>query len=243
LDPADDRSFAGTPSVTGFEGSKHGGVMGRTRLLCDLVTQALPVDGAAILTSGKADVSALLYATDPVIAQLDDLEFVTGEGPCLEAYRTDAPVQEPDLAGTSATARWPWFAPEAAASGVRAVFAFPLQAGAVRFGVFWLYRRAPGGLTDRHLNTVLQVAHTAAAVVLTDVAEHSGAQLDAHIRDLPFGRVEIDRALGVIAGQRHSDIDEARVLLRSVAYAQNRSSLSVAQDVLTHRLTFPPDPG
>jgi hypothetical protein len=34
-----------------------------------------------------------------MIAQLDDLEFVTGEGPCLEAFRTDVPVVEPDLAG------------------------------------------------------------------------------------------------------------------------------------------------
>ena len=230
--------------MSGSGGFEHRGVMRRARLLCDLVVRVLPVDGAAVLICGKAaEGSTLLCATDPMIAQLDDLEFVTAEGPCLQAYRTDVPVLEPDLAGASATARWPWFAPEAVASGARAVFAFPLRAGAVRFGVFWLYRRAPGGLAGRDLNAVLGIAQTAAAVVLTDAAEHSGEQLDAHFRDSPYGQVEIDRALGVIAGQRNSDIEQARVLLRGVAYAQNRSSMSVARDVLTHRLTFPPDLG
>jgi hypothetical protein len=79
-----------------------------------------------------------------VITRLDDLEFVTGEGPCLEAYWNHAPVLEPDLAAGSATARWPWYAPEATAIGAGAVFAFPIQVGAIVFGVFWLYRHTRG---------------------------------------------------------------------------------------------------
>ena len=101
-----------------------------------------------MLTRGGPDTAALLYATDPVITRLDDLEFVTGEGPCLQAYWNHAPVLEPDLAGAAATARWPWFAPEAAAIGAGAVFAFPLHVGDMVFGVLWLYRRARGG-SDR----------------------------------------------------------------------------------------------
>lgn len=220
----------------------RGGVMAGARLLCDIAAQLLSVDGAAVLTRGKADASALLYATDPVIARLDDLEFVSGEGPCLEAYWNHCLVLEPDLAGGAATARWPWFAPEAVAVNARAVFAFPLQAGQVQFGVFWLYRRAAGGLIGRDLNAAHGLAQSAAALVLADVAEHSAEQLDAHFLGSAYGRVEIDQALGSIAGQRHSDIEEARVLLRSTAFAQNRSSRAVAKDVLARRLTYPPDP-
>lgn len=224
---------------SGVPGS--GDVMAGAQLVCDLGVQVLQVDGAAVLTRGRQDASALLYATDPVIARLDDLEFVTGEGPCLEAFWNHRPVLEPDLGGGWATTRWPWFAPEAVAIGAGAVFAFPLHAGDIEFGVFWLFRRASADLTDRELSVAQGLAQTAAAVVLTGVAENSTDQLNAHFRASPFGRVDVDQAIGVIAVQRHSDIEEARLLLRGTAYAQNRSSRAVAKDVLAHRLTFPPD--
>ena len=147
--------------------------MADAQLVCDLGVQVLPVDGAAVLTRGRQDASALMYATDPVIARLDDLEFVTGEGPCLEAYWNYRPVLEPDLASGSATARWPWFAPEAVAIGASAVFAFPLHTGDVEFGVFWLFRRTPGGLTDREVRAAQGLAQTVAAVVLTGVAANA----------------------------------------------------------------------
>ena len=111
---------------------------------------------------------------------------------------------EPDLAGPGAAARWPWFAPEAAAIGAGAVFAFPLQVGRMVFGVLWFYRRARGGLGGWDLSAALGMAQTAAAVVLNDIAEHSREQLDAHFTDSVFGRRSIDQALGVIAAQRHS---------------------------------------
>lgn len=42
----------------------------------------------------------------------------------------------------------------------------------------------------------------------------------------------------MIAVQRNTDIGQARVLLRSTAYAQNRTSRAVAEDVLAQRLTY-----
>jgi hypothetical protein len=41
------------------------------------------------------------------------------------------------------TERWPGFAPAAVAAGTRALFAFPLQAGAIRVGVLSLNRVQP----------------------------------------------------------------------------------------------------
>jgi len=219
----------------------RGQVTAGTRLLCETGVRVLPVDGAAVLTRGGPDTAGLLYATDPVITRLDDLEFVTGEGACLEAYWNHSPVLVPDLAGGAATERWPWYAPEAAAIGAGAVFAFPIQVGGMVFGVFWLYRHARGALTGPDLNAARGFARTAAGVVLNDIADHSREQLDAHLADSVFGRVETNRALGVIAEQAHTDIGQARVLLRSTAYAQNRTSRAVAQDVLKHRLAFPPE--
>lgn len=213
-----------------------------TRLLCEVCVALLPVDGVAVLTRAGPDTSALLHATDPVICRLDDLEFVTAEGPCLDAFWSQSPVLEPDLAGVAATARWPGFAAEAAGVGVGAVFAFPLQVGPVAFGVLSMYRRAAGGLHRLDRSAALGLAQAAAAVVLHDVAEHSREHVDSRLMESMFGRVEINRALGVIAEQRHADIAQARELFRSIALAQHRTSRQVADDILTHRLVFLPDP-
>ena len=67
-----------------------------------------------------------------------------------------SPVLVADL--DSAAARWPGFVPEAIASGARAMFALPLQAGAIRVGVLSLYRALPGPLSAGELADVLVFA-------------------------------------------------------------------------------------
>jgi len=126
--------------------------------------------------------------------------------------------------------------PEAAILGAGAVFAFPLQVDRMVFGVLSFYRRARGVLGGWNLSTAVAMAQ--AAAVLNDVAEHSREQLDTHFRDSDFDRVSVHQALGMIAVQRNTDIGQARVLLRSTAYAQNRTSRAVAEDVLAQRLTY-----
>ena len=244
MDPFDDagRFFqAGRGSGSASDETSRADVTAGTRLICQISVRSLPVDGGAISARSGPDTAELLFATDPVMARLDDLEFVTGEGPCLDAYWSRSPVLEPDLTGPGAAARWPWFAPEASVIGAGAAFAFPLQVDRMVFGVLSFYRRCRGGLGGRDLNTALGMAQSAAAAVLNDVAEHSREQLDTHFMNSAFGQILIHQALGMIAVQRHTKIGEARVLLRSTAYAQNRTSRAIAEDVIAHRLTYQPD--
>ena len=241
IDPFDDAGplfQAGRCPGRESDETVRGDVLANTRLTCRISVRSLPVNGGAVSTGSGPDTSELLYATDPVSARLDDLEFVTGEGPCLQAYWNRSPVLEPDMTSPGAAARWPWFAPEAAVLGAGAVFAFPLQVDRMVFGVLSFYCRARGVLGGRNLSTALAMAQAAAAAVLNDVAEHSREQLDTHFRDSDFDRVSVHQALGMIAVQRNTDIGQARVLLRSTAYAQNRTSRAVAEDVLAQRLTY-----
>ena len=73
---------------------------------------------------------------------MEQLQFELGEGPCIDACHEDRPVLEPDLAAP-ATPRWLAFA-----AGVRAIFGFPLQIGAVRLGALNLYCDRPAALSD-----------------------------------------------------------------------------------------------
>jgi hypothetical protein len=74
-----------------------------------------------------------LCTTDEVGHLIEDLQYTLGEGPCVDAYRRDTVVAEPDLADP-VTSRWPVFSSPALQAGARAMFGFPLRVGAVRPG-------------------------------------------------------------------------------------------------------------
>jgi hypothetical protein len=77
-----------------------------------------------------------MRVTDEVSEQLAELHLTLGEGPCLDAAASGGPVPASDLAGReSGRRRWPVFAPAARQAGAAAIFAFPLQIGAIRAGV------------------------------------------------------------------------------------------------------------
>ncbi|MCD2115062.1 GAF domain-containing protein [Rhodococcus rhodochrous] len=107
----------------------------RTRACCDRCAELTGVDGAGVAIFASDTTRDLVYATDTVVEQIDELQFTLREGPCLTAYRTSVPELHPDLADPTAT-HWPMFTLEVLDLGVRALFAFPLAVGnATNIGV------------------------------------------------------------------------------------------------------------
>ena len=116
--------------------------------ICRACVDGLDVDGAAISLLTGSVARQTLAATDAIAELLEDLQFTLSEGACMEAARTGSPVLVPDLRHGTEVARWPVFAAAVMErSPVRALFALPLQWGAVNLGVLDLYRREPGSLT------------------------------------------------------------------------------------------------
>jgi hypothetical protein len=240
VEATEDEINAGEPEPVGWQPMVPAGVdFTGTRRLCTDVLRQLPVHGAAVSVRGGGDTTALLHATDAVIARLDDLQFVLGEGPCQDAYRLRAPVLEPDLTSPAAVQRWPVFGREAYAAGAAAVFAFPLQVGAVPFGVLEVYRAKPGRLTDGQAAAAVLLVDTGARLVLDDVAAAGLAPADGQL-DPVFGRDEIPIATGMIAVQLGVSTTQALTELRAAAFTSNRAIAAIAADVLTGRITFSP---
>jgi hypothetical protein len=98
--------------------------------LCRAAARGLGVDGASVTAVGGPAVREPLSASDELSTRLEELLLTTGDGPGAEDFMFGSPVLIPDL--EPVTERWPGFAPAAVAAGVRALFAFPLQAGAIR---------------------------------------------------------------------------------------------------------------
>lgn len=127
---SDDRSPQTKATELGFTG---------VRKLGETAVRLTGTDGAAVaLLDQSLALRELVYATDAIAQQVDELQFTVGEGPRLTACREGKPEIVPDLAEPASNARWPIFTSEVRELGVEAVFAFPIAVQGAPFGALEL---------------------------------------------------------------------------------------------------------
>lgn len=202
-------------------------------LLCEEAAATLPVTGAALVAMTPEGAQTMVAVVGAVAARLEEVQFVTGEGPCVDAFTTGRLVLAGDLARQPS---WPAFAPMALAAGVRAVFAFPVQIGGIRLGVLELHRDEAGGLDDAVLTRCLHFADAAILVLM-----HVGGAVSWDARSIDTGTVarpEVHQATGMVSVHADVPLAEALVLLRARAFATGRPILELARDVLDGRAHF-----
>ena len=203
--------------------------------LCQVCAEVTGLSGAGIMLIADNLNRGSLCTTNPVSALIEDLQYTLGEGPCVDAYRQDTVVAEPDLADP-VTRRWPVFSPAAVQAGARAVFGFPLRVGTVRLGALNLYRDCPGPLSgDQHADALV-VADVAARWVLEAQA---GAPPDMVAEELERGadfHFVVHNAAGMVSVQAGISVTEALIRLRAFAFSHDRLLADVAGDVVARRL-------
>jgi hypothetical protein len=86
--------------------------------------------GAGLVMARNGTPREPLLASSAITEELEELQFVLGQGPYMDAVAGHEPVLVADLAAPDAYNRWPVFAPAAVERGVQAMFAFPVAAGA-----------------------------------------------------------------------------------------------------------------
>jgi hypothetical protein len=208
----------------------------RAGQLCTIAAQIVEVDGAGVMIEG-ADQRAPLCSSDDIADRVEDLSFTLGEGPGVDAHRDGMPVSEPHLARPRLP-RWPSFAPLALTAGVAAVFSFPLRVGGVHMGALTLYNIRPGALTDDQHADALVMASVVTSVVLAHQAEAPLGELAAELEALNSSYSVVHRALGMVSVQLDLSVADALVRLRGHAYAEGRTLLDVADDVVRGELRF-----
>ena len=207
--------------------------------VCTAAARNLGVDGASVTAmSGQAS-GEPLFASDELGAVLEELQFTTGDGPGMDDFRLGSPVLIADL--DAAAARWPGFVPEAVAAGARAMFALPLQAGAIRVGVLSLYRAAPGPLSVGELADVLVFADVALQLLLDSASGISGSPAYTPLLDgLPDRRAVVHQATGMVSVQLGVSLQEALARLRAYAFTASTAIGDIAGEVVSRRLRFDP---
>lgn len=210
--------------------------------VCLAVVESLPVTGAGLsLIGGAHGHRILVHGTDAPSRRLEDLQVTLGVGPCIESMSRGGPVLVPDLAKQS-DGRWPGFVRPALAAGIQAIFAFPLQIGAVRLGALDLYRNSIGGLSDAELADILIFTDVATLALLDapiGASEEDGGGLTDWLAEVDTA---VYQASGMVMVQLGVTIDQAMLRLRAYAFVHDRTLTAIAHEIVARRLRLDAEP-
>jgi GAF domain len=203
--------------------------------LCGACPGIAGVTGAGVMLMSGDIPRGSLCTTNEVSQLIEELQYTLGEGPCVDAYRQDRVVAEPDLAAP-VTRRWPAFSPPALQAGARAVFGFPLRVGTVRLGALNLYRDRRGPLSgDQHADALVMADVAARWVLEAQAGAPSGVVAEELQAGADFHFV-VHNAAGMVSVQEEISVTEALIRLRADAFSSDRLLADVAEDVVARRL-------
>jgi transcriptional regulator with GAF, ATPase, and Fis domain len=194
-----------------------------SRVLKASVTQIEGAEHAGI-TALSRHATSTPAATDELVLVIDNLQYSTGEGPCLSAAADhEAVVIVDDL---TTDTRWPVFSPGAISHGIRSMLSLHLHTDRDTIGALNIYARRPHAFTPDSVRTgVLLAAHTAAAI--------AAATTIADLRMALESRDVIGQAKGMLMERNKITSTEAFDLLITASQHSNRKLRDVAAE-LTH---------
>jgi GAF domain-containing protein len=212
--------------------------------LCAVCVEVLGVDGAGI-TLMDGNQAGPLCVGGHGAAELEEMQFTLGEGPCHDAFRSGRPVLVPRL-DHGAPLRWLSFAEMATRIGVGAVFAYPLVHDDVRLGVLTVYQRVGGSLSDDQLEACAALSVVLAETISTMSLSPAPSPLPSGgsgtgVDDAVEFRAEVHQASGMVAAQLGIPAAQALSRIRAHAFATDTAVKVVADDIIARRLRLGDD--
>jgi GAF domain-containing protein len=181
-------------------------------------------DAVSLTLRGRRGTFTTLASTDGWAAGLDELQYVTDEGPCIDAANLHDWYRAGDVAGDS---RWPRWGPLAGAQGVRALLSVSLSVDDATIGALNFYSRMPGGFGDRDDVDLAILYATHAALALSSSREVSGLETAVLSRHL------IGVAQGILMERYDLDLDRSFALLQRCSNRSNVKLVDLAREVVS----------
>ena len=213
--------------------------------LCEACVMLFDIDAAAISLVFDGTNSGTLGSSGEPARMYDELQFLLGEGPCLDSVAGRAPVVVVDLADP-VDQRWPVYGPAMLDLHVHGVYAMPVVVAGEYMGALDLFRNRPGSLAGEEFSGAFVAAELAGLPLLDlldadmvaavgDPDSNAWAELNA------LSRAEVSQATGMLVVQLEVEPAEALVRLRAHAYSTGRSATEVARDIVDRALRLDAD--
>lgn len=165
--------------------------------------------------------------TDDVVTRADDLQYETGEGPCLQAIHDQETVYSSDLRSDD---RWPSWAPAASSSlGIRTALSLQLFIGPDAMGCLNLYSDQPHAFgPDERVSAHALAAHIAVAMTAATDQENLSSAL--------INRTLIGQAEGMMMQALQITAEQAFAAMVRVSQARNVKVHRVASEIVKNGL-------
>lgn len=182
-------------------------------------------DDASITLASRRNRAETVAATGPGCAELDALQYVLGEGPCLDAAFDAGAVVVRDIAEDT---RWPTWSARAHPLGPGSLVAIPLRTERESLGALNLYSRTRGNFDGEAVDiAVIFAAHATEAM--------SKARLVAGLETALESRHLIGIAQGVLAARYDISYEAAFDVLHRLSNDTNTKLREVARAVAETR--------
>jgi GAF domain-containing protein len=194
-----------------------------------IAVRAIPACDAAGVTLFEHDRVMTAAASGPLVQRVDNHQYATDEGPCLESLRTGEVRRSPALADDT---RWPKFRGPTLDEGVVSCLSLPLVIGNHGTGgVLNLYSQSrPFEEADERVGRrFMPPASVAVANARAFAKAH--AVID-QLHEALQSRDVIGQAKGIIQAREHCGADEAFERLRELSQHRNIKLRDLAKAVV-----------
>jgi hypothetical protein len=222
------------------EDSHDDTVVDALRRLCCAVARDVQLSGAVVNMLADAGANAVVAASDDASRRLGELHFEYGEGPGQESFDDGRPSLVSDLA---AVGRWPGYGPAALAVGAGALFVFPLQVGAARFGLLSLFAERRRVLTEDELERCLAFASLATELLIDGPGANVNGHLDPDLLNALELRTEVYQAQGMVTIQLGITLNVALARMRARAFSLGVDLGELSADIVAGRTHMTDDDG
>jgi GAF domain-containing protein len=188
-------------------------------LLADRCVEVLDASAAGIMLGGPDGQLQLMTSSNEAIRIVELFELQSAEGPCWDCFYSGRPVVNQNL--TTATERWPHFAPVAVDAGFLGSDAIPMRLRGNVIGALNLFRTERGSLNEEDVTVAQALADVATIAILQNRTSVAAAEINTQLTAALTSRIVIEQAKGIIAERRRVSIEEAFASMRR--HARNRN--------------------
>jgi GAF domain-containing protein len=202
-----------------------GGVEETIDAVVDFALQALDCSYAGVAIAGRGRKPEIPAVTDPVVAEIYRAQLTHGNGPMTCCMSERIPVLVSD---TALDDRWPDWATQVRALGVRSVLDMPLNTAAGTVGVMGLYSNKPDAFsTDDQAIAHILARHATVAI--------ANARHDATLVQAIDARKLVGQAMGILMERFDLDADRAFEVLKRYSQDTNQKLRDVAKSLVETR--------
>jgi GAF domain-containing protein len=196
-----------------------------TRLAAETLAGTIGAGITLVDARGKRSTSA----SDALVEQADQIQYELDAGPCLTAWRDQAPVQVDDVASET---RWPAWTAAVAGLGVRSVLSVPLVTAGASVGAIKVYSDQANVYDSRSAQLLTLFAQQAAVLLTNTLTLADARATSANVVAALDNRDIIGQAKGILIAQGAGDQDLAFAMLVSASQRSNVKLHDVARQLV-----------